>query len=351
MKILVIGPSPTKSKGGMATVIDEIQKDKDLNSKFDIEIYESYIDGNKLKVALFSIISFIRFYFTKRNYDIYHIHAASYGSTFRKGWYVRAVKKWEKKVILHIHGAEYMIFYQKSRRKKKIISILNSVDKIIALSSEWKRKFEETFGVQNCIVLENGIDMNKLMPAVSDNCGHPHSFVMLGRLGKRKGTYDLIKALEKVKKEIADITCYLAGDGEIDKCTQLVKEKGLENNIIIVGWIDFEKKLELLKKSSVLILPSYNEGLPMAILEGMACGKAIISTTVGAIPEVIKGDSGILVSPGDIEALSQACLIYCKEEKLVEKAGIANIVLIKEKYSMEVMHEKLKNIYLDTMEI
>ena len=118
MKILVIGPSPIRSKGGMATVIEEIVKDKKLNEEFEIDVYESYIDGNKLKVLLFSLLSFVRFYFTKRNYDIYHIHAASYGSTFRKGWYVRAAKKWGKKVILHIHGAEYMIFYDKSNKKK-----------------------------------------------------------------------------------------------------------------------------------------------------------------------------------------------------------------------------------------
>ena len=93
MKVLVIGPSPTRSKGGMATVIKEIEKDKKLNGQFDIDIYESYVDGNKLKVLIFSLFSFARFYFTKRDYDIYHIHAASYGSTFRKGWYVRALKK------------------------------------------------------------------------------------------------------------------------------------------------------------------------------------------------------------------------------------------------------------------
>ena len=74
MRVLVVGPSPVKSKGGMATVIEEIQKDKKLNSKFDIDIYESYVDGNKLSVLFFSVFSFLRFYFTRRNYDIYHVH-------------------------------------------------------------------------------------------------------------------------------------------------------------------------------------------------------------------------------------------------------------------------------------
>lgn len=60
----------------------------------------------------------------------------------------------------------------------------------------------------------------------------------------------------------------------------------------------------MLKKSATLVLPSYHEGLPMSVLEGMASGKAIISTTVGAIPEVIKEQNGILVQPGDVHGFN-----------------------------------------------
>ena len=345
MRVLVVGPSPTKSKGGMATVIEEIAKDKMLNEEYDIDIYESYIDGNKLKVLAFSAFSFIRFYFTKRDYDIYHIHAASYGSTFRKGWYVSAAKKWGKKVILHIHGAEYMIFFEKSHQKKKIISILNAADKVIALSEEWKHRFEETFGIKNCVAIENGIDMARLAPAITDNREHPHTFVSLGRLGERKGTYDLIAAIDLVRNEIPDIKCYLAGDGEIEKCEELIKAKELEGNIIVVGWADFDKKLELLKKSNVVVLPSYNEGLPMSILEGMACGKAIISTTVGAIPEVVKEENGILVEPGDVTALAEAIKKCCKDQEMCQHMSEANMKLIQEDYEVGVMHKKLEKIY------
>lgn len=350
MKILVVGPSQTKSKGGMATVIEEIAKDKVLNSNFDIDIYESYVDGNKLNVLLFSVFSFIKFYFTKRHYDVYHIHAASYGSTFRKGWYVHAAKKWRKKVILHIHGAEYMLFYEKSNQKDKIVSILKEADEVIALSADWKKKFDTTFGLKNCVVLENGIDTERLKPAITSVKDHPYTFVSLGRLGERKGTYDLIKAIERVKVQIPDIKCYLAGDGDIDRCKRIVEEKNLKSNIIIVGWADFDKKLELLKKSSVLVLPSYNEGLPMAILEGMACGKAIISTTVGAIPEVVKEENGILIEPGDIKKLTEAIITYCANINLTIDTGTKNMKLINEKFSMVAMHDKLKKIYLDMVE-
>ena len=79
MRVLEIGPSPYRSKGGMATVLREIEADKDMCSRFHIEIYDSYIDGSRLTVLLYSVFAFLRFYFTKRDFDIYHIHAASYG--------------------------------------------------------------------------------------------------------------------------------------------------------------------------------------------------------------------------------------------------------------------------------
>ena len=83
----------------------------------------------------------------------------------------------------------------------------------------------------------------------------------------------------------------------------------------------------------------------MAILEGMACGKAIISTMVGAIPEVVKEENGILIEPGDIKALADALLKYCKDENSIKSAGIANRNLIDQKFSMDVMHQKLSAIY------
>lgn len=345
MRILIVGPSPERSKGGMSTVIEEIRNDEELNQKFDIDICESYIDGNKLTVLLYSIYAFAKFWFAKRNYDIYHIHAASYGSTFRKGWYVRAARKWGKKVILHIHGAEYMLFYEKSKKKKQISDILKSANMVVALSEDWKRKFDNTFDLKNCVVLENGIDMDRLAPAVIPPSEYQHCFVTLGRLGERKGTYDLVDAIEIAKKTVPDIKCYFAGDGEVEKFRSIIKERRLENNAVIVGWADFDKKLELLKKISTVVLPSYNEGLPMSVLEGMACGKAIISTTVGAIPEVVSDENGILITPGDVNALSDALIKCCIDLSFMENVSAQNIEKIRRSFSIKTMHEKLCRYY------
>ena len=208
-----------------------------------------------------------------------------------------------------------------------------------------KEKFEKTFNLKNCRVLENGIDMERLAPAITKYEEHPHALVMLGRLGERKGTYDLIRAIKIVKNTIPDIVCYLAGDGEIQKCSAIVAENDIENNIKIVGWAGFEKKLDLLKKTGILVLPSYNEGLPMAILEGMACGKIIISTDVGAIPEVVKEENGILISPGDVQSLAEAIIKCCTQKDYAESISKNNISKIEDSFSMISMHKKLASYY------
>lgn len=348
-KILIVGPSSTKSKGGMSTVIGEILEDNELKNKYDISAYESYIDGTKFRVLLYSIWAIFKFIVTgqAKKYDVYHIHAASYGSTFRKRIYLKIIKKYKKKVILHIHGAEYMVFFDKLSKKKKrqVIDTLQVADMVIALSNEWKNKFDNKFGLTNCYVLENGINTEKLAPAIVDTKKNQTSFVTLGRLGKRKSTYDLVDAIEIARKKVPNIRCYLAGDGEIDKFCNIIVERGLQNNIEVVGWADFTKKLELLSKVSTVVLPSYNEGLPMSILEGMATGKAIISTTVGAIPEVVKEENGILIQPGDVQALADALVKCSTNLKMLEDMSQKNINKIYEQFSMKSMHLKLMSYY------
>lgn len=352
-RVLIVGPSPTRSKGGMATVIEEIQNDEKLHEDFDIEVFESYIDGNKLVRLLYSAFAFVKFCLTKRNYDLYHIHAASRGSTFRKGRYVDVIKKWNKKVILHIHGAQYLMFFDEitSEKQKRVIGILKKVDMVVALSSDWKEKFDKRFGLTNCSVLENGIDMERLAPAIQDPAIHHNAFVTLGRLGQRKGTYDLVEAVDIARKTVPNIKCYLAGDGDVERVRELVKRRNLEKNIVVVGWADFDKKLELLKSVSTVVLPSYNEGLPMSVLEGMACGKGIISTTVGAIPEVISSENGLLVTPGDVPALATA-LVRCSQDiDYLNRTSEANLKKVADRFSMKAMHRKLASYYREVLDI
>lgn len=161
----------------------------------------------------------------------------------------------------------------------------------------------------------------------------------------------MVEAVDIARKTVPDIKCYLAGDGDVEKVKELVKEKHLENNIDVVGWANFDKKLELLKSVSTVVLPSYNEGLPMSILEGMACGKAIISTTVGAIPEVISEENGILVKPGNVQALSEALIECAQNLEKIKKMSECNIDKVEKQFSVDMMHDQLSKYYKSVLKI
>lgn len=347
MRILVIGPSDTQSCGGMASVIHDIRVSKLLNESFDMDIYPSFIDGNFLKRHLFTFVSFLKFLPKLKYYDVFHIHVSCYHSVTRKGWYLKAIKKANKKAILHIHGSRFKVYYDElnPQKKEEITNLLNMADMVIGLSEEWKEYFENVVHVTNCRSLPNGIDPNIYQKGICDMEKYHHSFVSLGRLGERKGTFDLIEAFESVVKEHKDATLYLAGDGEIEKAKELIQAKHLEKNIEVVGWVNLEGKLDLLSKCATFVLPSYNEGLPMAILESMAAGKLIISSTAGAIPEVIKEENGIIVEAGDIENLTKALLRAYEDIEYLQQASKNNQEKLLKEYSVQRMHQTLKKYF------
>lgn len=347
MKILVIGPSETRARGGMSAVIREIRESELLKDEFEIDTFASYIDGPLAVRLVYTFWGCLRFMLCSRRYDLFHLHTAERGSTFRKHFYLWWAKRTGRKVIVHIHGAEYLTFYDGlgSLGRRVVDRFLQRADLVLALSESWKRELEARFCIDTCRTLYNGVDTAKFRAAVTDVSACRHSFLMLGRLGSRKGVYDLIDAVEIACRKNPELTVCIAGDGEVDKVRALVAEKGLDRHISVPGWIGETQKLKYLKKAAVLVLPSYYEGLPMAVLEGMAAGKAIISTTVGAIPEVIGEENGILLEPGDVEGLAEAMLACSGNVEALQKMSAENRRKAEETFGVRRMHERLGAYY------
>lgn len=347
MKVLLIGPSPYRAQGGMASVLKDILRSEQLNRRYELDMHESYIEGSLVKRGVFSVAAFFKFLRKYKEYELFHVHMASYTSTFRKGCYIRFLKRHGKKVLLHVHGGEYLKFYNglSEKKRKEVDNIWKKSDLIIVLSEEWKERFVQLFGLKKIVVLNNGIDVETYSKGVCSVEEHRNAFLMLGRLEEEKGIYDLVEAVSIAVKTNPKIRLFAAGSGEKEKVQNLIREKGLTEHIKLVGWLDLNQKLELMQQVSTVILPSHNEGLPMSILEGMAAGKAIISTTVGAIPEVISEENGILFPPKDIQCLAEAILRCSLEPMMLRDMSEKNIEKIKKQYSMKKMHEKLAEYY------
>ncbi len=346
MNVLIIGPSITRTKGGMATVINDMLRSSNSEVRFTHLV--SHVEGSaseKIGRNLKAIASFLK----EKNANVVHIHVASGASFYRKSIFVQMSRWRGLPVILHVHGADFDSFYTNSSptAKKYIRKVFSSCSMVLVLSNFWKEFFVKNITDKNVAVLHNGVytQVFAACETIPNNLNH---FLFLGRLGQRKGVYDLLQAIDDLIKidGLNDLLFLLAGDGEIEEVKTIVADKGLQNNVQLLGWVGEKEKLRYLKLADTMILPSYNEGLPMSILEAMAAGKIIISGRVGGIPDLVtEGVNGFLITPGDVESLKQHIrYVIAHPDEMVQMAQ-KNKAKIEEDYNLEKLNSWLFSQY------
>lgn len=299
-------------RGGMASVqrliLDHAARGNDLI----ITHIATYREGPALvRCAVFvkGLVSLLR-HLMRRNADVVHIHFASRGSTWRKLILTLAARIAGTPVVLHAHGGEFHQFYAGLPRLLQgfVTRLMQNGTFLLVLSDSWKRFYceEIKFPDRRVMVLPNPVEI----PAVAGNRdGKPNvTILFLGVISQRKGIFDLIWALSQISQELRErVRLLVAGDGDVERAKDLAKTLGVKDVIEFLGWIAPEDRDRLLRESDIFVLPSYAEGLPMALLEAMAWGLPVIATPVGGNPEIITdGMNGLFVEPGDIAGLRNA---------------------------------------------
>jgi glycosyltransferase involved in cell wall biosynthesis len=246
---------------------------------------------------------------------VVHIHFASRGSTLRKMLLAQMVLRARRPLILHAHGAGFDKFHRglPDAVRQMVNRTLQQANLVIALSSQWRDFFirECELAPSQVVVLPNPVRVPARCP---DRTGRSEvQFLHLGRLGKRKGSYDVVHAFAALPEGLrARARLVLAGDGDVDGVRQLAA--GLGDRVRVLSWIDAHERDRLLAESDVFVLPSYAEGVPMSLLESMAAGLPSITTGVGGIPDVFThGAEGTLVTPGDHAQITAAMANYIED--------------------------------------
>ena len=318
---LFIAPNYKKRKGGIASVLGTYSVNiKNFNFLPSAYFLNKWLNFIFLPLML---INYSFYLLLNRNIKIVHIHGASRGSFYRKYFYFLIGKKvFSKKIIYHIHGAEYHIFFKQANRilKRLVSNMINYSDGLIVLSSEWSVYFKENFEQKNIYVVNNIVPYNH---RISKPEPEIIKFLFLGKIGNRKGIFDLLNILsQNVDLFKNDIKLIIGGDGEVNKLKLFIKENNLNKIVEYVGWVSGEKKNELLNSTDVLILPSYNEGLPISLLEAMSYSMPIISTNVGGIPQVLTDlENGRMVEPGDFKQIEEAISFYIENKTKIALHG------------------------------
>ncbi|MEK7642167.1 MAG: glycosyltransferase family 4 protein [Patescibacteria group bacterium] len=168
---------------------------------------------------------------------------------------------------------------------------------------------------------------------------------VIAELHPNKGLPYLIEAMESVTKDHPAALCAILGDGQ-DKAAlhMMIKERGLEHHVFLMGYIDHAP--ELLKAFNVFVLPSIKEGLGYVILEAAAASLPVVATTVGGIPEVVEDmRSGVLVQPKNVRELSHAISFMIEHPDERRKYGTALKERVATQFSLEKMITGVESVY------
>ena len=326
-KILMVGEYfKNNAPGGMAAVLASY----DMYFE-DMKFIPTWKYGTlmiKIWYTIYSYILFLLYMLFDRNIKIVHIQGAAFASFERNTFFVRVGKFFGKKIIMHMHCADFDGYFQPSRHKRRILETINSCDKYFVLSDSWKEYFIGIGVNSNIIVVLNNTVAPPTIRTVNRN-NTKIKLLYLGVIGERKGVYDLLEAIWSGGEEITkNIQLRIGGNKEEDILQKMSDEDRQTANM-----------------ADIFILPSYNEGLPIAILEAMSYGCPIISTTVGGIPAVVKhGVNGYLINPGNITEIQNAILSFIHNRDKIEKYGRQSLKLINV-FLPETVFRTLCNLY------
>lgn len=343
MKVLMVGVSP-KNKGGMWTVVENYINNEKFVEKTNLKYISTITKTNIVFKCLYSFFAIkkVAKELKNNNYDIIHIHMSERGSVTRTGIIAKIAKKYNTKIVIHMHGAEFQTWYENlnETKRKKVRSVLNMADRILILGNYWSKFINSLVNDKDKInVLYNSV----LVPSSNNYNSNSKNILFLGLVGRRKGIFDIIESIKILKDKNYRFKLLVYGPDETTGFNDIIENNGLDDYIEYRGWLRAEAKEDVFNDILVNLLPSYNEGLPMTILETMSYGIPNISTNVAAIPEVVNNSNGYLIEPGDIKKIASSIEDALNNDmKLKSDKAYTEI---KNNFSLDAHIKKLLKIY------
>jgi glycosyltransferase involved in cell wall biosynthesis len=276
-----------------------------------------------------------------------HVQTASRGSFWRKFVVCLLARLAGRPYIVHLHGGGFACFYKESGAlaRRLIRSTLAHAALVIALSEEWREQLLRICPTARIEVLHNAVPVPDIRRPRPREIIEP-TLLFLGHILRDKGVYDLVRAFALIAPKFPRAKLVLGGVGEVGTVKQLAAQLEILQRVSCPGWLDVERKAAALAGSQVFLLPSYIEGMPMALLEAMSWGLPVIATPVGGIPQVVEHEvSGLLITPGDIEDCATQMERLLADPALRERLGRAARERIERDFALSDALDRLSAIY------
>lgn len=306
MKRIVMAGSAREVRGGVSSMVN-VCFEHGLFRRWHAVYLPTHCDGGKPRKLVRAVASLARFaaQLAAGRVALLHAHIASGASFWRKLAFAALARAFAVPYILHVHAGDFRGHYARCGRLARALlrRLYAGAHTVIALAPSWREEIARAVPGARIEVVPNPVTL----PAwrAPEAAASP-SVLFLGVVRAQKGVYDLLAAWPSVLAAIPEARLTVAGSGELERARELAARLGIAPSVDFPGWVDAAAKQRLLEGAALLVLPSRFEALPMAVLEGMAAGLPIVATRVGGIPEAVGPDAGILVEPGDVEALARA---------------------------------------------
>jgi glycosyltransferase involved in cell wall biosynthesis len=202
------------------------------------------------------------------------------------------------------------------------------------------------------VTVHEGIDLGHVAAAppadLHADLWLPHQAPIVGNVAAlvpHKGQRHLIEAAALVVKEVPDARFVIAGEGELRAALERqIKERRLEKHVFLAGFRP--DILSVHKAFDIFVMSSVTEGLGTSLLDAMACGKPVVATTAGGMPEVVAdGETGLLVPPRDDAAMAAAVVRLLRDQRLRTAMGAAGERRVREMFSAERMVQDTLAVY------
>lgn len=352
LRVAVLTPLGLGGKGGIDRLMDQINRV--ITGRFSDEVEVSYYktrgEGSLASSAALTLKATLALLRRKssRRIDLAHINLAHSGSVHRKIFLARICRALAIPYVVHLHGSRFKQTWEGAspRLSRELAGLFDHAAFTLVLGQYWADYLlGKVPGIRDRLALFPTAARDHGGRQIARPDGAPLNILFSGRLGERKGSRQLVEALGRIASEPGwrvDMT----GDGEIGQTRSAVRALALEDRVSVPGWVSDETHAALVERAEMLVLPSFDENLPLSVVEAFARGIAVVATPVGAVGEIVKdGETGLIVEPGDVDGLSHAILRLLRDADLRHTLGANARRVFEERLDVEIYTERLISIW------
>jgi glycosyltransferase involved in cell wall biosynthesis len=286
--------------------------------------------------------------------DIAHYPVSSFWNLEKSITFLAVARVSGARTVGHLHGGAFVEFWRglSPMRKRLAFKQLQALDAFVVLSDGWKRQVVGTVGLDPSSVFVVSNPINKEFEEAALRTPVPRTekrILALGVMSREKGVLDILEATQELLPRAGWNLCLVGPEREpniLKVVRQTIQQYGLSDYVHVSTGVWAAEKILLYQKSSIFLLPSYHENLPLVIIEAAAAGLPIITTPVGALPDFFEGGRSLLyVEPGNTTQIRNAVSLLLDNASLRWQLGEAAREVFQTKLSRADILKSLDDVY------